>query len=99
MLIAAGCSVAQCNMYGQMPIEMAINKGHKQIIAELMKSQFALQTVFLKGTDACKSYHINTFLDAMKTRYCKVFDFGMSQYSTSGWHSNYYSEKAKCDIE
>ena len=64
-----------------------------------MKSQFALQTFFLKGTDVCKSYHINTFLDVMRTRYCKVFDFGMSQYSTSGWHSNYYSEKAKCDID
>ena len=96
--MAAGCSVAQCNMYGQTPIEMAINEGHKEIIAELMKSQ-SLQTVFLKGTDVCKSYHINTFLDVVRTRYCKLFDFGMSQYSTSGWHSNYYSEKAKCDIE
>ena len=99
MLVAAGCSVAQCNMYGQTPIEMAINEGYKQTIAELMKSQFALQTVFLKGTDVCKSCHINTFLDVMRTRYCKVFDFGMSQYSTSDWHSNYYSGKAKCDIE
>ena len=99
MLITAGCSVAQCNMYGQTPMEMAINEGHKEIIAELMKSQFALQTVFFKGTDVCKSYHINTFLDVVRTRYCKVFDFGMSQYSTSGWHSNYYSGKAKCDIE
>ena len=99
MLLAAGCSVAQCNIYGQTSIDMAINEGHKQIIAELMTSQFALQTDFLKGTDVCKSYHINTFLDVVRTRYCKVFDFGMSQYSTSGWHSNYYSGKAKCDIE
>ena len=99
MLMAAGCSVAHCNMYGQTPMEVAINAGHKQTIVELMKSQFTMQTIFLKETDVCKSYHTNIFLDVVRTRYCKVFDFGMSQYSTSGWHSNYYSGKAKCDIE
>ena len=82
--MAAGCSVAQCNMYGQIPIEMAINEGYKQTIAKLMKSQFALQTAFLKQTDVCKSYYMNTFQDVVRTKYCKVFYFGMSQYSTSG---------------
>ena len=51
--MVAGCSVAQFNIYGQTPIEMAINEGHKQTIAELIKSQFALQTAFLKETDVC----------------------------------------------
>lgn len=100
----AGCAVAHYNMYGQTPMDMAINAGHKQTIMELMKSQFAVKTVSLKETDVCKSYHTDTFLNVVRTRMnvfpeCKVFDFGMSQYSTSGWHSNYHSGKAKCDIE
>ena len=45
--MAASYSVTQCNMHGHIPIEIAINAGHKQTIAELMKSQFALQTTFL----------------------------------------------------
>ena len=51
--MAAGCSVAHCNMYGHIPIEMAINAGHKQIIAELMELQFALQTAFLSKKLMC----------------------------------------------
>ena len=51
--MVAGCSVAQCNMYGHIPIEMAINEGRKQTIAELMKSQFALQTAFLSKKLMC----------------------------------------------
>ena len=39
-----------------------------------MKSQFALQTAFLKETDVCNSYHINIFQDVVRTKYCKVFD-------------------------
>ena len=74
MLMAACCSVARRNMHGQVPIEVAINAGHKQIIAELMKSQFALQTAFLKETDMCKGYHINIFLYVVRAKYCKVFD-------------------------
>ena len=75
--MVAGCSVAQFNIYGHIPIEMAINEGHKQTIAELIKSQFALQIAFLKETDVCKSYHMNTFLDVVRTKYCKVFHFGI----------------------
>ena len=51
--MVAGCSVAQCNIHGHIPIEMAINVGHKQTIAELMKSQFALQTTFLSKKLMC----------------------------------------------
>ena len=45
--MAASYSVTQFNMHGHIPIEIAINAGHKQTIAKLMKSQFALQTAFL----------------------------------------------------
>ena len=51
--MVAGCSVAHCNMHGQIPIEIAINEGHKQTIAKLMKSQFALQTAFLSKKLMC----------------------------------------------
>ena len=76
---------------------MAINAGHKQIIDEIT---ICFANCFsLKETDVCKSYHINIFLDVVRTNYPKVSDFGMSHYSTNGWHSNYYSGKATCDIE
>ena len=87
-------------MHGQTPVEMATNAGHQQIIMELMQSQSTLQTdVFFKETDMCKINQTNIFLDIISNRYCKLSDFGMSQYLTSGWHSNYYSGKVKCNIE
>ena len=100
MLIGAGCSVTQQNIYKQTPIEMATNVGHQQIALELMQSQFDSQTdVLFKETDVCKNYHTSIFWDVVSTGYCKLSDFGVSQYLTSGWHSNYHSGKLKCNIE
>ena len=58
--MAVSCSLAQSNMHGHIPIEMAINAGHKQTIAELMKSQFALQTAFLSKKLMCARVVIQT---------------------------------------
>ena len=88
-------------MYGQTAIEMAAIASHQQIVLELMQSQFTLQQtdVFFKEIDQCKNHHTNIFLHIVDTGYSKLSDFGMNQYLTSGWNSNYYSGKIKCDIE
>ena len=101
-LIAAGCSVNQLNMYEQTPIEVAANAGHQQIVLELMhqpQSMLQTNTLSFKGNDKCKSYQQSFFQDIITTGHCKLSDFGMSQYSTGGWHGNYYSGKVRCDIE
>ena len=98
-LMTAGCSVNQHNMYGNTPIEMATNAGHQEIVMELMQSQFTLlPDVFFKEIGKCKNYHTNIFPSVIGTGHSKL-DFGMNQYFTSGWQSNYHRRKIKYDIE
>ena len=89
-LITAGCSVNQHNMYGQTPIDMAANADHQQIVLQLMQSQHASQNdMYFKEIKTCKNHHTSSFLDIVGTKHCKLSDFGMNQYLTSGWNSNY----------
>ena len=101
MLVAAGCTVNSQNMYGQTPIKMAANAGHKRVVLELMQSSSTPQTnTLLRGIDKCEnSHHTNVFLNEITTKYRKLYDFGMNQYFTSSWHSKYYNREVKCDIE
>lgn len=80
---------------------MAANANYQQIVLELIQSQHTLDTdVFIKEIKKCKNHHKNIFPHTVGTRHCKLSDFGMNQYLTSGWNSNYYySGKIKCDIE
>ena len=100
-LITAGCSVNQHNMHGQTPINMAANADHQQIVLQLMQSQHTLQNdMYFKEIKTCKNHHTSSFLNMVGTKHCKLSDFGINQYLTSGWNSNYYySGKRKCDIE
>ena len=74
---------------------MAANSGHHQTVMEL---QILSNKLILPTTMSTCDKDIAQLTNKLTARQCFVTDYIIDQYLNSGWYTNHYTGRKRCDI-